>query len=281
MTFESLILSINPQYAKHMKQQTLIETITPRIASSYLEFNNNNRPLRKAHIRSLAFDMMNGDWQVTHQGIAFDTTGRLIDGQHRLHAIIEAGVPIQMLVTRGCSASSFSILDRGANRSPSDILGWPKKITEVIMLAVRIASGTNPTVSRIKLMEQSRLVENCQILLHHCQTCRSTMSSSGVKLAACVQMTEQKDHQFVISQYRALISQQYNDMTKCSQSFNRQARDKHMPREELFCRAMFVFDNLEVNRPHIIITEDTIAQKNEILRRIVKNDTSGYIGNEA
>jgi len=260
-----------------MKQSTAIETITPRIANSYLEFNNNNRPLRKTHIRSLAFDMMNGDWQVTHQGIAFDTTGRLIDGQHRLHAIIEAGVPIQMLVTRGCSSSSFSILDRGANRSPSDILGWPTKITEVITLAIRIAYGTNPTLSRIRKMEGSSLIKNCQVRLHHCQTCRSTMSTSGVKLAACVQMTVQEDPKFVISQYKALISEQYNEMTNCSQSFIRQARDKQMKREELFWRAMFVFDNTEINRPKILITEDIIAQKNEILRRIVKK----HIGNEA
>lgn len=260
-----------------MKQSTAIETITPDTARLYLKFNNNNRPLRKAHIRSLAFDITNGDWQVTHQGIAFDTTGKLIDGQHRLHAIIEAGIPIQMPVTRGCSSSSFSILDRGANRSPSDILGWPKKITEIITLAVRIASGTNPTVCRVRLMEGSRLIENCQILLDHCSTCRPTMSTAGVKLAACVQMTEQEDHQFVISQYRALVLAQYNDMTKCSQSFNRQVSDKQMAREELFCRAMFAFDNREINRQHIIMTEDVIAQKNEIVRRIVRNDTSGMI----
>lgn len=214
---------------------------------------------------------------MTHQGIAFDTNGRLIDGQHRLHAIIEAGVPIQISVTRGCSAASFSILDRGANRSQSDILGWPKKITEVITLAVRIASGTNPTVSRIRLMGESRLIENCQMLLDHCSTCRPTMSTAGVKLAACVQMTEQQDHQFVISQYKALVLAQYNDMTKCTQSFNRQVSDKQMAREELFCRAMFAFDNREINRQHIIITEDVIAQKNEIVRRIVRNDTSGII----
>lgn len=260
-----------------MKQSTAIETITPRIANSYLELNHSNRPLRRAHIKSLAFDMINGDWQLTHQGIAFDATGRLIDGQHRLHAIIEAGVPIQILVTRGCSASSFSILDRGANRRPSDILGWPTKITEVITLAIRIAYGTNPTLSRIRKMEGSDLTNNCQILLDNCQTCRATVSTSGVKLAACVQMTVQKDHKFVISQYKALISEQYNEMTNCSQSFNRQARDKQMKREELFWRAMFVFDNTEINRPKILITEDIIAQKNEILRRIVKQ----HIGNEA
>jgi hypothetical protein len=259
-----------------MNQHTAIETITPRIASSYLELNINNRPLRKSHISLLALDMVNGDWQVTHQGIAFDTNGVLIDGQHRLHAIIEAGVPIQMSVTRGCSASSFSILDRGANRSPSDILGWPKKITEVITLALRIAYGTNPTVSRIRQMEGSSLIENCQILLEHCPTCRSTISTSGVKLAACVQMTLQGEHQFVISQYKALLFEQYSDMTKCCQSFNRQSRDKQVSREELYCRAMFAFDSFESNTPHIRLTDDVVMEKNEIVRRIVKR----HIGNE-
>lgn len=262
-----------------MKQSTAIETITPHIAGLYLKFNNNNRPLRKTHIRELASDMMAGNWQVTHQGIAFDTTGRLIDGQHRLHAIIEAGRPIQISVTKGCSASSFSILDRGSNRSPSDILGWPKKITEVMTLALRITTGTNPTVSEIKLLHGSRLFKNCQILLDHCPTCRAVISTAGVKLAACVQMTAQEDWNFVTDQYKALILKQYHDLTKCSQSFMRQSEDKRMVREELFCRAMFAFDNLEVNRSHIIITKDTIVQKNEIVRRIVNNDTSGYFAN--
>lgn len=260
-----------------MKQHTAIETITPSLASSYLEFNSNNRPLRYSHIRSMAYDMKNGDWQVTHQGIAFDSTGRLIDGQHRLHAIIEAGVAIQMSVTRGCSAASFSILDRGANRSTADVLGWPKRITEVMTFALRITYGTNPTVSRIRLMEGSNLIKNCQILLEHCPSCRSIISTTGVKLAACVQMTVHGDHEFVISQYKALLFEQYNDMTKCCQSFNRQCRDKRLPREELFCRAMFAFDNIDSNRPHLRITEDVIAQKNEIVRRIVKR----HIGNEA
>ena len=50
-----------------------------------------------------------------------------------------------------------------------------------------------------------------------------------------------------------------------------------MPREELFCRAMFAFDHLEANTPQVRVTDDIIAQKNEIVRRIVKR----HIGNEA
>ena len=98
-------------------------------------------------------------------------------------------------------------------------------------------------------------------------------------MAACVQMTVQEDLSFVTNQYKALILRQYPDMTKCSQAFNRQAEDKEMLREELFSRAMFAFDNREVNRSHIIITQNVIAQKNEIVRRIVNNDTSGYFAN--
>ena len=257
--------------------KTAIETITPAIAKAYLLSNNNNRPLRQNHIRLLASDIKNGDWQITHQGIAFDSTGRLIDGQHRLHAIIQAGVAIQILVTRGCSSSSFSILDRGANRTPSDIIGWPKRITETISFALTVSFGTNPSVSSIKLMEGSDLIKNCQILLDHCPTSRTTMSSAAVRLAACVQISIQKNPDFVLSQYKALVLKQYNDLTKCSQSFMRQSEDKRMVREELFCRAMFAFDNLEINRSHIIITKEATAKSNEIVRYMVKK----HIGNES
>lgn len=257
--------------------KTAIETITPAIAKAYLLKNDNNRPLRQNHIRLLASDIKNGDWQITHQGIAFDSTGRLIDGQHRLHAIIQAGVGIQILVTRGCSSSSFSILDRGANRTPSDIIGWPKRITETISFALTVSFGTNPSVSSIKLMEGSDLIKNCHTLLDHCQTCRPTMSTSPVKLAACVQMTVQEKPEFVISQYEALIFERYDNMSKCSQTFNKQARSKKMERQELFCRAMFAFDYLDTNKTNIIITENVIAEKNEIVRNIVKK----HIGNES
>jgi len=36
--------------------------------------------------RGFAEAMRRGEWMVTHQGIAFDTQGVLVDGQHRLAA---------------------------------------------------------------------------------------------------------------------------------------------------------------------------------------------------
>lgn len=265
-----------------MKQHTVTEIIGPEIAKYYLEFNGNNRRLRPSHVKALAYDMKNGHWQVTHQGIAFDDTGRLIDGQHRLHAIVEAGVAVQMPVTRGCNASAFSIIDTGSKRTPSDITGWSQAIAAVASLAVRIAYGTNPTISRIKLMDGSDLIEKCRELLGECPTTRTIFSSASVRLAACTQMSIAADPKepsvltknwyFVVDQYKALIFQHYDKMTKCSQSFVRQSQDK-MDREELFCRAMVAFDASQANS-QVRMTLDAKVGQFEIVRKIVKQHIS-------
>src|SRR5256885_4562153 len=72
-----------------------VVTITPKKAAEYLERNTANRPLSAKTVRDFAAAMRRGEWQVTHQGIAFDTTRALVDGQHRLAAIVQADVPVQ------------------------------------------------------------------------------------------------------------------------------------------------------------------------------------------
>ena len=75
-----------------------MQTITPERASEWLAANTTNRPVSKAVVRSFAQAMRRGEWMVTHQGIAFDTQGVLVDGQHRLAAIIEADRPVELTV---------------------------------------------------------------------------------------------------------------------------------------------------------------------------------------
>lgn len=99
-----------------------IETITPERAQLYLEHNGRNRPIRPSRVHELASSMLRGEWHLTHQGMAFDEDGVLLDGQHRLLAVIEAGVPVQMLVARQADAASFSVLDIGSRRMASDML---------------------------------------------------------------------------------------------------------------------------------------------------------------
>jgi hypothetical protein len=58
------------------------------------------RPVRKGAVRKYAQDMISGNWLITHEGIAWDTAGNLIDGQNRLHAVILAGKPVRFTITK-------------------------------------------------------------------------------------------------------------------------------------------------------------------------------------
>jgi imidazolonepropionase-like amidohydrolase len=96
--------------------------VTPDMARSWLESNTGNRSVRKQAVRRLAGVMETGGFGLTHQGIAFDDTGRLVDGQHRLMAIAESGVPATLLVCRGLPRSRVGMVDDrvGGTRSICD-----------------------------------------------------------------------------------------------------------------------------------------------------------------
>lgn len=83
---------------------TKIQEITPALAESLMKKNTSNRKLNRKTVDMYASDMRSGKWRLTHQGIAFGCDGRLIDGQHRLAAIIESGATVQMQVSYSADA---------------------------------------------------------------------------------------------------------------------------------------------------------------------------------
>src|ERR1019366_7444668 len=58
---------------------------------------------------------------LTHQGVAFDLAGRLIDGQHRLRAIMKSGTAVMVLVFDGCDPEAFGVIDQGKKRGSGDL----------------------------------------------------------------------------------------------------------------------------------------------------------------
>ena len=76
-----------------------IEVITPEIAKEYLAKNTGNyRKLYWHRVDAYARDMKLGKWEFNGEGIKFSKSGKLVDGQHRLSAIVKANVPVKMLV---------------------------------------------------------------------------------------------------------------------------------------------------------------------------------------
>src|ERR1700759_5298586 len=98
-----------------MKSQLML--VSPEMAAVWLEANTKNRAVRLGWVRELAALIERGEFKLTHQGIAFSKTGRLLDGQHRLMAIVEADKAVSLMVTRDADEETFTALDIGARRS--------------------------------------------------------------------------------------------------------------------------------------------------------------------
>jgi hypothetical protein len=124
--------------------RTAIETITPEIAAEMLKQNVGNRTLRKWHVSRLSATIARGDWLVTHQGIAIATDGRILDGQHRLAAIVAANKTVSMMVARDCDPSTFIVLDQGAKRSYGDALRKPLSEVAALRWAYGFSKSTDP-----------------------------------------------------------------------------------------------------------------------------------------
>ena len=94
-----------------MKLTIEIETITPEIAQVWLEKNTNNRTIRQMVVDRYADEMCSGAWKLNAETIKFSRDGTLLDGQHRLWAVVESKVTIQSFVARGISADALQTID--------------------------------------------------------------------------------------------------------------------------------------------------------------------------
>ena len=107
---------------KGFKPNVRIEIITPKMAEEYLEHNNRNRPCSERVVNEYVARMKAGEWMLCPDAIAFDYNGNLINGQHRLKAIVKSGVECQFYVGRNCQPSAFVVTDEGKRRSAGDTL---------------------------------------------------------------------------------------------------------------------------------------------------------------
>lgn len=144
-------------------------TMTPAEAEKILlrSTDMRQRALRADRVARLVHAIRDGQWQLTHQAIALDRDGRVIDGQHRLTAIATAGIPVDVLVARDVAGETFGVLDVGATRSPGDVLriaGFAQvhHLAAAIryLLAYERVAGTPDTLDRASKMFTAQDVLN-------------------------------------------------------------------------------------------------------------------------
>ncbi|MDA3958383.1 hypothetical protein [Oceanispirochaeta sp.] len=120
------------EYRKTQIIKTEVVEVNPTKAAKMLSRNIDNRKLRTATIRRYSRDMANGSWIENGETILLTDEGFILNGQHRLSAVVTSGVTINFLMAtaspvdgKGPLTPMDVIQDRGQSRSHTDISGIP------------------------------------------------------------------------------------------------------------------------------------------------------------
>lgn len=95
-----------------------IKEVTPELAREWLDHNTNNRTLRRDTVTRYANDMSAGNWSLVGDSICFDESGNLINGQHRLNAVIQSDTTQLFNIMTGLAHNKN--MDRGLGRTVAD-----------------------------------------------------------------------------------------------------------------------------------------------------------------
>lgn len=122
-----------------MEMTMSYEFITPEIAANLLETNTENRKISQGTVKAYVQDILAGNWdESVGVAISIDENGILRDGQHRLTAIVQAGVGIHTWVCR--NVSSDGIYDNNRKRSNVDQISIMRSDFENVYKTTRYIS---------------------------------------------------------------------------------------------------------------------------------------------
>lgn len=132
--------------------QLHIAQITPKIAAGWLKkCNLSNRKILRSHVNAIARDMRNGHWMMNAQPLAFNGdpfTGEalLLNGQHRLQAVITSGVSVEMMVATGVEKEAFMTYDIHARHTHGKFVtqGDERVLAAAAKLQWREDNGKSP-----------------------------------------------------------------------------------------------------------------------------------------
>jgi len=122
--------------------------MTPEKAKELLDINVRNRSINQRLVNRIAGDISRGKWQVNGETIKVSSTNKLLDGQHRLSAIIKSGMPCHLWVVEGLDDNCHATIDSGLPRGAHHTLQ-----TESIQNASLLASA----IALIKKIENKEI----------------------------------------------------------------------------------------------------------------------------
>jgi len=96
--------------------------ITPARAAELLAHDGPKRAISALYVNKLARMIISGEWCATHQTIALDVNGCLVDGHHRCSAIVKANKAAWVVVATYPGEVPVGTFDQGAKRTAGHTL---------------------------------------------------------------------------------------------------------------------------------------------------------------
>ena len=253
-------------------------TITPKMASAYLEMNTNNRRLRINAVNYLANAIKRGEWQTTHQGIAISHSGVILDGQHRLNAIVQAGIPVVSAVTFNQDNDTFQVIDNVIPRNLTDRTNLPVREAEIITSIYKLItnSGARDKVTPTQALDLYEIYgKGIKEFCDFSPTAAKTISVGGMRTAAFVMSIKNKDYAF--HTYRNLVLGNVTELSEISQTFVKHILTGKIKwsgagSESLrhaFMVGMVIFDEDRANTMRITINENTFKESSLKARQLL------------
>ena len=262
---------------EHM--ETRLTLVTPKMAREWLERNTDNRPLRPGVVDGFLGAYRRGEWKITHQGVAFAKSGRLLDGQHRLTFISELpdGSVVPMNVSVDLDEDAFDAIDQGFKRTASDLYGVSGGLVALARFMLKIAVtervGITPQMTKPFL---DWVEPEYELLFTFCPASARTWSSAPVRAAAILNMKLGHDRDQIRVAYDALVHSNINAMSAPVRALAQQylsGKIVSVRGFDLFCRAQRAFNTKDNGISNKIIVKDAagqIAMNREFILRDMK-----------
>ena len=137
------------------KRSSRLLTITPALAQEYIDSIKPGlvRRLVWGWVDHLAELMTNGRWDPSNDALCFSPEKNMLNGNHRMHAVVKSGVTIHNnLVLYNVPESAFSAMDGGRRRVAADLLSINGENDAVwLASALRVLSTYNEAAGCFRL----------------------------------------------------------------------------------------------------------------------------------
>lgn len=140
--------------------------ITPTQAKELLreDINSRNRRIDWKLVDLYARMMLAGEWTFVGDPIRMSITGRLLDGQNRMQALVISGTSQRFLMIKGLPDESQTYMDIGKRRTTADVftmntIAYPVLSAAIVTLLLRYSRG--------KILDNGYKIASSEVLAYY------------------------------------------------------------------------------------------------------------------